>query len=77
MILQYIPHKDNVHILDIGCGNAPDAIEAFTESVCEYLESVHPDLTARLETGVKMSDDDVRALKDAIAERIAGDRESA
>ena len=21
MILQYIPHKDNVHILDIGCGN--------------------------------------------------------
>ena len=56
---------------------APDAIEAFTESVCEYLESVHPDLTARLETGARMSDDDVRALKDAIAERIAGDRESA
>ena len=21
MILQYVPHKENVHILDIGCGN--------------------------------------------------------
>lgn len=54
-----------------------DKIEEFTQSVCDYLESVHPDLTALLETGAKLSDDGIRALKAAIAEVTSGEKASA
>ncbi len=46
----------------------PDAIESYTESVCDYLESVHPDLVETLASGAKMASETIESLKDAIAE---------
>ena len=50
---------------------APNDMETFTESVCDYLESVHPDLVETLETGAKMTGETIEALKSAIAEVTA------
>ena len=50
---------------------APNDMEAFTESVCDYLESVHPDLVETLEIGAKMTGETIEALKSAIAEVTA------
>ena len=52
---------------------APNDMEAFTESVCDYLESVHPDLVETLETGAKMTGEMIEALKSAIAEVTANE----
>ena len=46
----------------------PDAIESYTESVCDYLESVHPDLVETLASGAKMTSETIESLKNAIAE---------
>ena len=46
----------------------PDAIESYTESVCDYLESVHPDLVETLASGAKMASETIESLKDAIVE---------
>ncbi len=52
---------------------APNDMETFTESVCDYLESVHPDLVETLETGAKMTGETIEALKSAIAEVTANE----
>ena len=46
----------------------PDAIESYTESVCDFLESVHPDLVETLASGAKMTSETIESLKNAIAE---------
>ena len=46
----------------------PDAIESYTESVCDYLESVHPNLVETLASGAKMTSETIESLKNAIAD---------
>ena len=72
---RYVPMADwkqAVTIFAVSNGFAdkiePDAIESYTESVCDYLESVHPDLVETLASGAKMASETIESLKDAIAE---------
>lgn len=45
-------------------------MENCLDAVCDFLESAHPDLTAKLQTGEKLTEEQLVALKTAIMEMI-------